>query len=193
MSAADEFVEANGRYAAQFKKGDLPLPPARKVAVVACMDARLDPARALGLEEGDAHVIRNAGGRASDALRSLIISQQLLGTREVVVVHHTDCGMLTFTSASSIRTARPPRRERRYRCRDLSRRKDGHGNGPSIRSTRCIPPHGAPDGCRLGSFPRSAVRRRPLAALGPQPPRLLRDQAREPSTVPDLGGGTLYG
>lgn len=97
MSAADEFIEANKAYAARFTKGDLPTPPARHVAVVACMDARLDPARALGLEEGDAHVIRNAGGRAKDAIRSLAISQQLLGTREVVVIHHTDCGMLTFT------------------------------------------------------------------------------------------------
>ncbi|MDB5075867.1 MAG: putative carbonate hydratase [Chloroflexi bacterium] len=96
MSAADEFLQANQGYAANFTKGDLPMPPGRHVAVIACMDARLDPARALGLEEGDAHVIRNAGGRASDAIRSLIISQQLLGTREVVVVHHTDCGMLTF-------------------------------------------------------------------------------------------------
>jgi carbonic anhydrase len=99
MAIADEFVRANASYSAGFAKGHLPLPPARKVAVVACMDARLDPARALGLEEGDAHVIRNAGGRAADALRSLIISQQLLGTREVVVVHHTDCGMLTFSDA----------------------------------------------------------------------------------------------
>ena len=97
MAVADEFLVANARYAAQFTKGHLPMPPGRKVAVVACMDARLDPARALGLEEGDAHVIRNAGGRAADALRSLIISQQLLGTREIVVIHHTDCGMLTFT------------------------------------------------------------------------------------------------
>ncbi len=79
-----------------FTKGDLPMPPGRKFAVVACMDARLDPAKALGLEEGDAHVIRNAGGRAADALRSLVISQRLLGTQEVLVVHHTDCGMLTF-------------------------------------------------------------------------------------------------
>lgn len=99
MAVVEEFLEANARYAAQFSKGHLPMPPARKVAVLACMDARLDPARALGLEEGDAHVIRNAGGRATDALRSLIISQQLLGTREVVVVHHTDCGMLTFRDA----------------------------------------------------------------------------------------------
>lgn len=99
MTVADEFLKANAQYAAQFTKGDLPTPPARKVAVVACMDARLDPARMLGLEEGDAHVIRNAGGRAADAVRSLIISQQLLGTREIVVIHHTDCGMLTFTDA----------------------------------------------------------------------------------------------
>jgi carbonic anhydrase len=99
MSEVPAFLQANGRYAAAFKKGHLPMPPGRRVAVVACMDARLDPARVLGLEEGDAHVIRNAGGRAQDALRSLVISQQLLGTREVVVVHHTDCGMLTFTDA----------------------------------------------------------------------------------------------
>lgn len=82
---ADEFVSANAHYAATFDKGSLPLPPARKVAVVACMDARLDVAKILGLEEGDAHVIRNAGGLAREALRSLVISEQLLGTREVVV------------------------------------------------------------------------------------------------------------
>ena len=99
MSVVPEFLKANERYAAGFKKGRLPMPPARHVAVVACMDARLDPARVLGLEEGDAHVIRNAGGRAADAVRSLVISQQLLGTREIVVIHHTDCGMLTFTDA----------------------------------------------------------------------------------------------
>ncbi len=97
MSVADEFLQANQGYASSFSRGDLPMPPGRHVAIVACMDARLDPARALGLEEGDAHVIRNAGGRAADAIRSLIISQQLLGTREIVIVHHTDCGMLTFT------------------------------------------------------------------------------------------------
>ena len=74
------------------------MPPARHVAVLVCMDARIDPARALGLEEGDAHVIRNAGGRAADALRSLVISEQLLGTTEIVVIHHTDCGMLTFSN-----------------------------------------------------------------------------------------------
>jgi carbonic anhydrase len=97
MSVVQEFLRANEVYAAYFRKGHLPMPPSRRVAVLACMDARLDPARVLGLTEGDAHVIRNAGGRAADALRSLVISQHLLGTREVVVVHHTDCGMLTFS------------------------------------------------------------------------------------------------
>lgn len=98
MTVTDEFLQANEAYAAQFAKGDLPLPPARKTAVLACMDARLDPAKVLGLEEGDAHVIRNAGGVATaDAIRSLAISQRLLGTREIVLIHHTDCGMLTFT------------------------------------------------------------------------------------------------
>lgn len=98
MTVTDEFLEANRAYAAAFEKGDLPLPPARRTAVVACMDARLDPARVLGLEEGDAHVIRNAGGVATaDAIRSLAISQRLLGTREIVLIHHTDCGMLTFS------------------------------------------------------------------------------------------------
>lgn len=98
MSVIDEFKQANERYVAQFQKGNLPMPPGRKVAIVTCMDARLDPARFLGLEEGDAHVIRNAGGRAEDALRSLVISEQLLGTNTVVVIHHTDCGMLTFSN-----------------------------------------------------------------------------------------------
>jgi carbonic anhydrase len=98
MSETDTLLENNESYASSFDKGDLPLPPGRKVAVLACMDARLDPARVLGLEEGDAHVIRNAGGVASDdALRSLAISQHLLGTEEIVLLHHTDCGMLTFT------------------------------------------------------------------------------------------------
>jgi carbonic anhydrase len=94
-----EVLQANGDYAAGFSKGDLPMPPARRFAVVTCMDARIVPAKALGLEEGDAHVIRNAGGLASDdALRSLVISHTLLGTQEAIVVGHTDCGMLTFTN-----------------------------------------------------------------------------------------------
>ncbi|MEO9223872.1 MAG: carbonic anhydrase [Acidimicrobiales bacterium] len=97
MTVIDEFLENNHVYAESFTKGDLPLPPAKQVAVLACMDARLDPARILGLEEGDSHVIRNAGGVASpDAIRSLVISQRLLGTKEIILIHHTDCGMLTF-------------------------------------------------------------------------------------------------
>jgi carbonic anhydrase len=98
MAVVQEFLKANDAYASTFKKGELVMPPARHVAVLVCMDARIDPARALGLQEGDAHVIRNAGGRAADALRSLVISEQLLGTTEIVVIHHTDCGMLTFSN-----------------------------------------------------------------------------------------------
>jgi carbonic anhydrase len=98
MSTTDELIENSKRYAASFDKGDLSLPPAKKVAVVACMDARLIPTRVLGLEEGDAHVIRNAGGAVTDdEIRSLAISQHLLGTEEIILIHHTDCGMLTFT------------------------------------------------------------------------------------------------
>jgi carbonic anhydrase len=98
MSQTDEFLKNNEQYAAAFQKGDLPMPPAKKVAVVACMDARVIPSRILGLEEGDAHVIRNAGGVITDdEIRSLAISQHLLGTDEIVLIHHTDCGMLTFT------------------------------------------------------------------------------------------------
>ena len=99
MSALDELLAANEGYAASFTKGDLPVPPARKVAVLTCMDARLDPEKFLGLEEGDAHLIRTAGGRASDdAIRSLVISYKLLGTREFLVIHHEDCGMMTHTN-----------------------------------------------------------------------------------------------
>jgi carbonic anhydrase len=98
MSVTDELLASNEAYAASFDKGDLPLPPARKIAIVACMDARLNPYGALGLQEGDAHVIRNAGGVVTDdEIRSLAISQRLLGTEEIVLIHHTDCGMLTFT------------------------------------------------------------------------------------------------
>jgi carbonic anhydrase len=98
VSATDELLANNEAYAASFDKGDLPLPPAKKVAVVACMDARLNPYAALGLKEGDAHVIRNAGGVVTDdEIRSLAISQRLLGTEEIILIHHTDCGMLTFT------------------------------------------------------------------------------------------------
>src|SRR5437763_9761956 len=100
MSIVDEVTEANQSYASGFAKGELPLPPGRKFAVVTCMDARLDPARFLGLQVGDAHVIRNAGGLANDeTIRSLLISHHLLGTQEVVVIGHTECGMLTFTNS----------------------------------------------------------------------------------------------
>jgi carbonic anhydrase len=98
MSTTDELLRNAEEYAASFDKGELPLPPAKGVAVVACMDARLIPTRVLGLEEGDAHVIRNAGGVVTDdEIRSLAISQRLLGTTEIILIHHTDCGMLTFT------------------------------------------------------------------------------------------------
>jgi carbonic anhydrase len=98
MTATDDLIANNDAYAASFDKGDLPLPPAKKAAVVACMDARLNVYGALGLTEGDAHVIRNAGGVVTDdEIRSLAISQRLLGTEEIILIHHTDCGMLTFT------------------------------------------------------------------------------------------------
>jgi carbonic anhydrase len=98
MSVTDELLQNAEAYAASFDKGDLPLPPARKIAVLACMDARLNPYGLLGLNEGDAHVIRNAGGVVTDdEIRSLSISQRLLGTEEIILIHHTDCGMLTFT------------------------------------------------------------------------------------------------
>jgi carbonic anhydrase len=98
VSVTDELLANADSYAASFDKGDLPLPPGRKIAIVACMDARLNPYGLLGLQEGDAHVIRNAGGVVTDdEIRSLSISQRLLGTEEIVLIHHTDCGMLTFT------------------------------------------------------------------------------------------------
>jgi len=114
MSVRDEVLQANEEYVSSFgSKGDLALPPARGFAVLTCMDARLDPAKYAGLSEGDAHVIRNAGGRASDdAIRSLVISYKLLGTKEWFVIHHTNCGMEFFTDevmrsllASSLETA----------------------------------------------------------------------------------------
>jgi len=97
VSSTDELLANNAAYAATFDQGGLPSPPAKKIAVLACMDARLNICRILGLGEGDAHVIRNAGGAVTDdAIRSLLISQRLLGTEEIVLVHHTDCGMVTF-------------------------------------------------------------------------------------------------
>ncbi len=98
MTATDELLKANEAYVASFDKRELPLPPGKRVAIVACMDARLNVYGALGLTEGDAHVIRNAGGVVTaDEIRSLAISQRLLGTEEIILIHHTDCGMLTFS------------------------------------------------------------------------------------------------
>ncbi len=98
MSVTDELLHNAEAYEASFDKGELPLPPARRIAILACMDARLNPYGLLGLTEGDAHVIRNAGGVVTDdEIRSLAISQRLLGTEEIILIHHTDCGMLTFT------------------------------------------------------------------------------------------------
>ena len=97
MSVTDELLANAERYAEAFDRGGLPMPPAKRVAVLACMDARLNPYGLLGLDEGDAHVIRNAGGVVTDdEIRSLAISQRLLGTEEIILIHHTDCGMLTF-------------------------------------------------------------------------------------------------
>lgn len=99
MPVKDEVLAANEQYVKRFQTGDLPMPPARRFIVVTCMDARIEPAAALGIKEGDAHVVRNAGGLVSDdALRSLVISHHLLGTKEAFVIGHTDCGMLTFTN-----------------------------------------------------------------------------------------------
>ena len=112
MAVVEEIRAANERYVAGFGKGELPMPPARRFAVVTCMDARLDPAKFLGLAEGDAHVIRNAGGVVSDdALRSLVISHHLLGTQEAIVIGHTDCGMLTFRNEDLHERLGPPAQE----------------------------------------------------------------------------------
>ena len=100
MSAIDAYLANNANYASDYANRDLPIPPSREIAIVACMDARLDTGGLLGLEKGEAHVIRNAGGVVTDdVIRSLMISQRLLGTREIMLIHHTDCGMLTFTDA----------------------------------------------------------------------------------------------
>jgi carbonic anhydrase len=105
MSAIDDLLANNASYAKGFSMGDLPVPPSKGLAIVACMDARLETGAMLGLEEGEAHVIRNAGGVITeDAIRSLVISQRLLGTREIMLIHHTDCGMLTF-KGSDVKSA----------------------------------------------------------------------------------------
>jgi carbonic anhydrase len=100
VSSVDQYLSNNAKYSASYSKGDLPMPPGMGIAIVACMDARLETGALLGLKEGEAHVIRNAGGVVTDdVIRSLTISQRLLGTREIMLIHHTDCGMLTFTDA----------------------------------------------------------------------------------------------
>jgi carbonic anhydrase len=105
VSVTDELLQNNKAYVDAFDKGDLPMPPGKKVAVLACMDARLNPYGALGLSEGDAHVIRNAGGVVTeDEIRSLAISQRLLGTEEIILIHHTDCGMLTFSDEAFLQS-----------------------------------------------------------------------------------------
>ena len=97
MSSTDVFLANNARYAEQFQQGEVPVRPAKQTVIITCMDARIETGRLLGLEEGDAHVIRNAGGVVTDdVLRSLVISQRLLGTREIMLIHHTGCGMLSF-------------------------------------------------------------------------------------------------
>jgi carbonic anhydrase len=100
VSVVEDFLEANKQFAARFHEQRIPMIPTRKVAILTCMDARLDLFAILGLHDGDAHIIRNAGGRAQDAIRSLAISQEMLGTREIVVIHHTNCGLATFTNES---------------------------------------------------------------------------------------------
>jgi carbonic anhydrase len=101
VSAIDKYLSNNAKYSTGYSKGDLPMPPGMGIAIVACMDARLETGALLGLAEGEAHVIRNAGGVVTDdVIRSLTISQRLLGTREIMLIHHTDCGMLTFTDAA---------------------------------------------------------------------------------------------
>jgi carbonic anhydrase len=99
MSVMDELLQANAEFARTFDLGDLPTPPRRRLAIVTCMDSRILPSRAFGIREGEAHIIRNAGGRARDALRSLIISQRLLGTNEIAIIHHTECGLRAVTNS----------------------------------------------------------------------------------------------
>ena len=208
MSVTDDLLRNNEAYAESFDKGDLPLPPAKKVAVVACMDARLDVHGLLGLALGDAHVIRNAGGVVTDdEIRSLAISQRLLGTEEIVLIHHTDCGMLTFTD-DSFRAdiqgdtgIKPPVVAgvlHRPRCRrpQLDRPHQGQpvhpeeGPGPRVRLRR---PHRTPARGQP-ALSHAKVRRRPSASgvLALQPNRAAaadgiqdrsRDLARPPRSV----------
>ena len=170
MSTTDELLRNAEAYAASFDKGGLPLPPARKVAVLACMDARLNPYGVLGLREGDAHVIRNAGGVVTDdEIRSLAISQRLLGTEEIILIHHTDCGMLTFTDDEFKRSVQDDdRHQARVGGRGLPRPR--RGRPPVDR-----PDQGEPLHPEQGLRPRIRLRRphgraeRSLLTTGPGP------------------------
>ena len=142
MTVTNELLQNNEAYAAAFDEGHLPMPPSKEVAVVACMDARLDVYKILGLELGEAHVIRNAGGVVSeDAIRSLVISQRLLGTQEIILVHHTDCGMLTFQDHEvKTKSSRTPGHDPILRSRPSPMWKTTFGNRSSAsRPTRSSP------------------------------------------------------
>ena len=147
MSAIDVLFANNAAYVADFDRADLPLPPATKVAVIACMDARLNVFGALGLQEGDAHVIRNAGGVVTDdAIRSLAISQRLLGTEEIVLIHHTGCGMLTFNDEAFKRSIQDETGSNRSgrRKRSTTSTRTSASRSPGSRRTRSPPPRQRP-------------------------------------------------
>ena len=154
MSVTDELLANNAAYVAAFDKGDLPTAAGKKVAVVACMDARLNVYGALGLQEGDAHVIRNAGGVVTDdEIRSLAISQRLLGTEEIILIHHTDCGMLTFTD-DEFKRAHPGRARDQAGVGGRGVRRRRRGRPPVDRPHQGQPVHPA-----QGHRPRLRLRR----------------------------------
>jgi hypothetical protein len=178
MPEHDTFQVANELYADDFSKGDLPMPPGRRLAIVTCMDARLDPAKFLGLEEGDAHVIRNAGGLVTeDAIRSLVISHWLLGTQEVAVLAHTDCGMLTFSNddlrGSYAPRPAPTRRGSTFGRSPISRR----ASGTACREFASRPSCPSRSRCRAGSTTSAAAG----SPRSPKPP--------SPGTRRCRGGG----
>jgi len=172
MSVTDEVLRNAEQYASSFDKGDLPMPPARKLAVVACMDARLIPTRVLGLDEGDAHIIRNAGGVVTDdTIRSLAISQRLLGTEEIILIHHTDCGMLTFKDEDFKRSIqeetgikqRGRRRRSATSTRTYASPSRASGPAPSSRARTCA---GSSTRSRAGGCARSPDRGYDAAGAG---------------------------
>ena len=161
----DAVLKANGQYAASFgDKGKLAMPPARRFAILTCMDARLDPAKYAGLNEGDAHVIRNAGGRASDdAIRSLVISHKLLGTNEWFVIHHTDCGMLTFNNEVMSDLLDDNLETASFDGKAWSNPKHGGGSVHAVSRPKCASGPSTPRSTS-SSTPRSGARR-PLAQI----------------------------